>query len=204
VTVRPFIVGLAGGTASGKSTIAEAAARALDAVLLQHDRYYRDAPDPASHDFDSPEALETSLLVQHLDALRAGRGVDAPVYDFAVHRRSSRHERIEPASVVIVDGILVLADPGVVARCDLTVYVHADDDLRLARRIIRDVAQRGRTAEGVIRQWLTTVRPAHRRWIEPCRDAAMLVLDGEANPALSVGRLVDAIAGRSAGGVAGG
>jgi uridine kinase len=116
--------------------------------------------------------------------------VDLPVYDFAVHRRTSAVERAEATPVILLEGILVLADPALRACFDLAVYVHADDDVRLARRILRDVAERGRRFEDVIRQWLNTVRPAHRRFIAPSRDHAALVLDGEADPRFSAEELV--------------
>ncbi len=191
--MRPFIIGVAGGTASGKTTLTSLAAARLDALVLTHDRYYLDAPDPSLHDFDHPYALETPLLCAHLAALREGRAAEVPVYDFATHSRLPRTDRIEPREVLFVEGILVMADPALRAAFDFTVYVHADDDVRLARRIRRDTAERGRTWDDVLRQWFHTVRPAHKRWVAPASETADLVLDGERAIDGEVNRLVHAI-----------
>ncbi|MBM4390903.1 MAG: uridine kinase [Deltaproteobacteria bacterium] len=194
--MRPFIVVVAGGTASGKTTIAHHAASILGATVIGHDRYYRDVADPQNHDFDHPDSLDTSLLVQHIDALHQGRDVELPVYDFAVHARRAVAETVHPRPIMVVEGILTLADPAVAERADLAVFVHADDDVRLARRIRRDVAERGRTWDDVIRQWLSTVRPAHLRYVAPSRAVAALVLDGEATTASQAERLVVAVNAR--------
>ncbi len=196
--MRPFIVVVAGGTASGKTTIAHHAATLLGATVIGHDRYYRDVDDPQNHDFDHPDSLETSLLVHHIDALHQGRAVELPVYDFATHSRRNIAETVHPRPVMVVEGILTLADPGVAQRADLAVFVHADDDVRLARRIRRDVAERGRTWDDVIRQWLSTVRPAHLRHVAPCRDNVALVLDGEATTVSQADRLVAEVNARRA------
>lgn len=191
--MTPFVVVIAGGTASGKTTVAERAAAVLGAALVAHDRYYLDAPDPSRHDFDTPAALDTDLLVAHLHALRAGDVALLPVYDFARHARGPDTTLLVPGPVVVVEGILALADARVSSLADLRVYVHADDDVRLARRIRRDVAERGRTWDGVIAQWLRSVRPAHQRYVAPCRDNAELVLDGEAPVDDAVAALVGAV-----------
>lgn len=176
--MRPFIVGIAGGTASGKTTLATRLAVELGATLISHDRYYRDAPEPHRHNFDHPEALETELLVQHLDALHAGEAVDLPVYDFALHQRRSEVDRVDPQPLMIVEGILVLADARLCDRFDLRVYVQAPDDLRFIRRLERDVAERGRTVGSVIHQYLATVRPMHEAHVAPSLERAQVVLDG--------------------------
>lgn len=176
--MRPFIVGIAGGTASGKTTLATRLAVELGATLISHDRYYRDAPEPHRHNFDHPEALETELLVQHLDALHAGEAVDLPVYDFALHQRRSEVDRVDPQPFMIVEGILVLADARLCDRFDLRVYVQAPDDLRFIRRLERDVAERGRTVGSVIHQYLATVRPMHEAHVAPSLERAQVVLDG--------------------------
>lgn len=197
---RPFVVGVAGGTASGKTTVTQIAARRLGASVLTHDRYYRDARDPVNHDFDHPESLETSLLVQHLDALRRGEAIDAPVYDFATHTRTHVTEHIPAAPLLFVEGILVLAEAELVRGFDLAVYVHCDDDVRLGRRIRRDTRDRGRTWDDVLHQWFATVRPAHKAYVEPSRERAALVLDGEGELEAEVSRLVDAVRSARAGG----
>ena len=194
--MSPLLVAIAGGTASGKTTIAEAVAASTGAALVAHDRYYRDVVDPSRHDFDDPAALDTDLLVTHLVALRRGEPVSLPVYDFARHARSEQTTPVVAAPVVIVEGILALADPRLRDLARLRVYVHADDDVRLARRIRRDVAERGRTWDDVIRQWLLSVRPAHQRFVAPCRDIAELVLDGEAPVAQAVAALTQAFSDR--------
>lgn len=188
----PFVIGMAGGTASGKTTIACDFASRVGALLISHDRYYRDQPDPAGVNFDHPESLETPLLVEHLDALVRGEAVDVPAYDFATHRRQQLTERTRPRPVIVVEGILVLADPELVTRCDLTVFVACPDDVRLLRRMLRDCGERGRTLASVAEQYLSTVRPMHERFVAPCEAAAMLVLDGMGATEKAVERLIAA------------
>ncbi|MSQ01465.1 MAG: uridine kinase [Myxococcales bacterium] len=191
--MRPFIVGIAGGTASGKTTIAARAAAQLGAVVLTHDRYYLDAPSPVGHDFDRPESLETGLLARHLGALARGEGIDAPTYDFATHSRLPQTQRIEPAAILFVEGILVLAEPELRANLDYQVFVRCDDDTRLARRILRDTQERGRVWDDILRQWFITVRPAYKAYVEPSREHAALVLDGDGVLDTQVERLVLAV-----------
>jgi uridine kinase len=187
---RPLVIGVAGGTASGKTTIVAQACARLGALRVTHDRYYRNGD--ASTNFDHPDALETSLLVAHLDALRAGAAIDLPDYDFATHRRMSHTERVEPTGLIVVEGILVLADPDLRTRFDLSVFVDAPADIRLIRRMLRDTRERGRTPEDVIRQYLETVRPMHERFVQPSARHASLVLDGTRARDEEVGRLVAA------------
>lgn len=189
----PFVVGVGGGTASGKTTLAVAAAAALGARVLTHDRYYFDAPNPRGHDFDRSEALDTALLATHLAALRRGEAVEAPVYEFATHRRAATTERIEPGEVLVVEGILVLAEPALAPQYDLAAYVECADDIRLARRIRRDTRDRGRQWQDVLDQWFATVRPAHIRHLPASRARADLFLDGEGDLAEQTGRLVEAV-----------
>lgn len=188
-----MIVGIAGGTASGKTTIARLAAERLGATLLAHDRYYLDAH--AHTNFDHPDALETARLVEDLDRLRAGLVAEVPVYAFATHTRAG-FEPIRPSPVVIVEGILALSDPDLRARFDLAVFVRCAADVRLIRRVRRDVAERGRTVESVFAQYLATVRPMHDRFVEPTAGFAQLVLDGEGEVEGEVGRLVERVGGR--------
>lgn len=175
----PFLALIGGGTASGKSTIARLVAERTGALHLCHDRYYKDVAQPVGHNYDHPDALDTTRLVEDLTQLAQGRPAELPVYDFPTHRRQAHTERVEPRPLVLVEGILVLADPRLRAMAHAAVYVHAADDLRLARRILRDVVSRGRDATGVIQQYLSTVRPMHQRFVEPCREAADLVVSGE-------------------------
>lgn len=194
---KTLVVGLAGGTASGKTTIARTVERRWPGLLsIAHDRYYHTVPDPSHHNYDHPSALDSALLCEHLDLLLDGRPADLPVYDFATHTRTERRERVEPAEVVLVEGILVLADPRLRKRFHLTVYVHAPDDVRLMRRIRRDAVERARSVESVLHQYETTVRPMHLEYVAPCWERADLVLDGEADIQSEADRLARAIRSR--------
>lgn len=193
----PRIVGLAGGSGSGKTTVTRALMERLGerAVLLQQDWYYRDqAGVPLEErgrvNYDHPEAQETSLLVEHIEVLRAGQAIEAPQYDFATHTRSSATVHVAPCPFIVVEGINALAHEGLRALCDLTVFVDAPADIRFIRRLQRDVAERGRTPESVITQYLDQVRPMHERYVEPCRNAADLVLSGETSVEESVERIL--------------
>jgi uridine kinase len=188
------LVVVAGGTASGKSTAARtAAARIPGSVLIAHDRYYHDIPEPRGHNFDHPEALDTALLVDHLRALRAGQRAPLPVYDFAAHARTDTVEWVEPAPVVVVEGILTLAYGPLAELADLRIYVDTPDDVRLVRRIRRDIRERGRTVESVLDQYLATVRPMHERFVAPSRERADVVLCGGAPMELVAGAMERAI-----------
>lgn len=189
--MRPFVVGIAGGTASGKTTLAELAAARTGAALVTHDRYYFDAH--AHTNFDHPDALDTAGLVAHLDALRAGEPVELPVYHFPTHKRLPVTERLEPRRLVIVEGILVLASAELRRRFDLAVFVRAAADVRLARRVRRDIAERGRDVESVLDQYLRTVRPMHEAFVEPSAAHAELVLDGEGELDGELARLLAAL-----------
>jgi uridine kinase len=180
----PIVVGVAGGTGSGKTTVVRRMVETLgdrQVSVLEQDRYYRDHPalrleERASLNFDHPQALETELMVAHVDALRQGRAVEAPIYDFAIHARDQATDRIEPRQAVIVEGILVLADAQLRALMDVKVFVQTDDDTRFIRRLRRDVAERGRTVESVIDQYLTTVKPMHLEFVEPSRRYADVIV----------------------------
>jgi uridine kinase len=195
---RPvLLVGLAGGTASGKTTISRTLTGRWPGMLcIAHDRYYHTVPDPSRHNYDHPSALDSGLLCEHLDRLAAGEPVDLPEYDFATHRRREQTERAQPAEVVLVEGILVLADARLARRLHLKVFVHAPDDVRLMRRIRRDAVERARSVESVLHQYENTVRPMHLRYVAPCRALADLVLDGEAPIDEEAARLEQAIRAR--------
>lgn len=180
----PFVVGIAGGSGSGKSTVVAALVDGLapePVVHLPHDRYYRDLSGlpreaRARENFDHPDALETSLLVRHLDELRAGRPVVPPSYDFTRHARRTGSDVVGPARLIVVEGVLVLAEPDLRERMDLRVFVDADADLRLARRLARDRAERGRSTASILEQYEATVRPMHLAFVEPSRHHAHLIL----------------------------
>jgi len=194
--MSPFLVVIAGGTASGKSTAASRAAEQLGALLISHDRYYLDVEEPRGHNYDHPDALDTSRLVADLQGLLAGRPTGLPVYDFPTHRRQAHAEVVEPSEIILVEGILTLADRRVAELAALSVYVDAPDDIRLARRIRRDVVSRGRSVEGVLDQYLATVRPMHNQFVAPCAGVADLVLSGIAPIEQVVGQLVAAVRAR--------
>ena len=193
---RPFLIGVAGGSSSGKTTVAERLAELAGTdhlALLKLDSYYVDLSDrPLSDreafDFDHPDAFDWPLLNDHLAALSAGASVPVPVYDYVQYNRSGDVKLVHPAPIVVVEGILVLWEPTLRERFDLKVFVDTDADIRLIRRLRRDASERGRSAESVIEQYLTTVRPAHEQFIEPSkRHADVIVPQGGLNrPALDV------------------
>ncbi|MBK9647950.1 MAG: uridine kinase [Deltaproteobacteria bacterium] len=178
---RPFVVVISGGTASGKTTIAQALAARLGdrALLVSHDRYYRDVADPLDHNYDEPGALDTALLVEHLRALREHQPVTLPIYHFPIHRRLPEVETVSPRPVILIEGLFVLGDPAVRAQADLMVFVEAESDLRLARRLRRDVIERGWNIEQVLTRYMRDVREGYRRFIRPSRAYANVILDGE-------------------------
>lgn len=187
---RPLFIGLAGGSGSGKTTIAEELVDRLAGrvTILHHDAYYRNRVDLSFEErtkvnYDHPDSLETELLIAHLESLRSGQAIDHPLYDFAQHLRSEETEQIEPARVVIVEGILVLSDPRLRSELDLKIFVDTDPDLRLARRIERDINERGRTVDSVIQQYFSTVRPMHIEFVDPSRRYADLIIPEGFNPA---------------------
>lgn len=194
----PLVVGIAGGSGSGKTTVVREIVRGVapePVGVLHHDAYYRDrsglpAEERASLNFDHPDALDTALLASHLDALRLGSPVDVPIYDFESHTRRTKCLRIEPARLIVVDGLLVLADPAVRDRLDLKVYVDTAPDVRFIRRLERDLAERGRSVEDVVRQYLTSVRPMHLGHVEPSRRHADVIIEGGGYNREAVGRLV--------------
>ncbi len=199
---RPLFIGLAGGSGSGKTTIAEEVVDRFggEVALLSHDAYYRDRRDLTFEErtrvnYDHPDSLETELLVEHLSKLRLGEVIEHPVYDFSEHLRSSETIRIEPAPVVVVEGILVLAEASVRSELDLKIFVDTDPDLRLARRLERDIAERGRSVESVIGQYFKTVRPMHLEFVEASRRYADLIIPEGFNPA-AVATLVELIRSR--------
>jgi len=193
---RPFLIGVAGGTCSGKTTISEKLAELAgdeNVSLIKLDSYYvaRDheaLEQRALSNYDHPDAFDWVLLNDHLAALTAGATVPVPVYDYAMHTRSIDVRMVRPSRIVVVEGILVLYDPPLRDRFDLKVFVDTDADIRLIRRLARDVAERGRTPESIVAQYLATVRPSHEQFIEPSKRHADVILpDGGMNePALDV------------------
>ena len=195
---RVYVVGIAGGTGSGKTTLANAfvARMGPDRVtVLAHDAYYRDlahlpVAERARVNFDHPDALETPLLIQHLDVLRSGQAIGMPVYDFSTHtRRLDTAIQVPSRPVILVEGILVLADADLRACLDLKVFVDADADLRLIRRLRRDTQERGRGPASVMDQYRATVRPMHDRFVAPSTQHADVIVPGTGSYAVAVGLL---------------
>jgi len=178
------VLGVAGGTGSGKTTVADAIVARIGAdriALLQHDSYYRDLAGWSReallhHNFDHPDALESQLLADHIRDLKAHRAVEVPIYDFTVHARTGRTRRVEPRGVVLVEGILIFVEPVLRELFDIKIFVDTDADLRFIRRLRRDLTERGRAVENVIGQYLETVRPMHLEFVEPSKRWADLII----------------------------
>ena len=186
----PIIIGIAGGTGSGKTTIANVILARVGAehiAFLPHDAYYKDIRDlpRAQRDlinFDHPASLETKLLVEHLRVLKQGTTVETPIYDFTKHARTEETHRVEPQTVILVEGILVFAEPALREIFDVKIFVDTPPDIRFIRRLQRDILERGRTVESVIQQYETTVRPMHLEFVEPSkRHADVIIPEGGLN-----------------------
>lgn len=189
-----FVIGIAGGTGSGKTTIARAIAAALAAehvTTLEHDWYYRDRSDlsfdeKSQLNFDHPDSLETSLLVEHVSALKNGRAVEVPGYDFKTHARTAETRRVEPKPVLIVEGILVFVEPALRELMNVKIFVDTDADIRLMRRIRRDIEHRGRTFQQIREQYYKTVRPMHLAFVEPSKRWADVLIPEGGNNAVAL------------------
>lgn len=178
------VIGVAGGSGSGKTTVVRRIVDSLgndQVTVLEHDRYYRDRSDlrleeRAAMNYDHPDSLETDLMVRHLEALRSGSAVEVPVYDFARYARVAATDLAQPRRAIIVEGILIFTDAALRSLLDVKVFVDADDDIRFIRRLRRDVAERGRTMESVIEQYLNTVKPMHLDFVEPSKRYADIIV----------------------------
>jgi uridine kinase len=192
------VLGIVGGSGSGKSTLARAVRDALGpdrCALLRQDSYYRDlsrlpVADRAATNFDAPAAVELDLLADHLRALARGEAIRPPVYDMATHTRRGEDAAVRPAEHVAIEGLLLAASPPLADAIDVLVFVDLPDEARLARRIARDVSDRGRTEEEVRRRWATDARPMHERWVGPARASADLVARGDAPLAETVAEIL--------------
>lgn len=179
-----LIIGIAGGTGSGKTTVARKLVESLpegEAGLVQHDWYYRDLRHMSYEDrrevnFDEPAALDNELLMQHLTALKRGETIECPQYDYTTHLRAAATVLMEPRRIIVVEGILLFAIAGLRDRFDLRIYIDTDDDIRLMRRIKRDILTRGRDIESIQSQYYQTVRPMHRLYVAPSKDYAHLII----------------------------
>src|SRR5436309_10391774 len=195
-----MIIGMSGGTGSGKTTVANRIPEALSAsevVFIQQDSYYRNLKDlPLDYrqvaNFDHPDALDNDLLVNHIRKLKAGEPIELPIYDFKAHTRLNETRVVEPKPIVIVEGILIFADPRLLEQLDIKVFVDTPDDIRFIRRLRRDIAERGRTLDSVIEQYVATVRPMHIQFVESSkRFANVIISEGGHNLAI-----IDLISGK--------
>jgi uridine kinase len=183
---RPLILGIAGGSGAGKTTVVNEIVNRMDVddiSVIQHDSYYLDrshmtAEERRNVNYDHPDSLDTQLLIRHLTALRDGQAVEAPIYDFTTHTRTSQTVLVEPRSVIIVEGILILVDEVLRRLLDMKVFVNTEPDLRLMRRMTRDVTERGRSLPSVVEQYVNTVRPMHLEFVEPSKRYADTIISG--------------------------
>jgi uridine kinase len=183
-TTTPIVIAIAGGSGSGKTTVANVILERVGAdriAYLPHDAYYRDLDDlrPAQKsqiNFDHPDSLETDLFIQHIQQLKASNPIELPVYDFALCKRTDRTIHIEPQRVIVVEGILIFAEPALRELFDVKIFVDTDPDIRFIRRLERDIVERGRTTENVIHQYMQTVRPMHLEFVEPSKRYADVII----------------------------
>ena len=185
-STKPFVMGIGGGSGSGKSTIVQELKEQLGPEkmsVLHHDAYYRHRPELTIEErhkinFDHPDSLETQLMVKHLDQLISGKNVNIPIYDFEQHLRSSKTKQVAPCPILIIDGILVLNETKLREKMNLIVFVDVPPDLRFIRRLERDLCERGRSVESVTTQYLSTVRPMHEKFVEPSKQYADILIPG--------------------------
>jgi uridine kinase len=188
----PLVIGIAGGSGSGKTTVAQEILQRVGPAriaFLQHDSYYKDLSglpptQRAEVNFDHPNSLETDLLIQHIAALRDGKAVEVPIYNFSTHSRTDRTFTVQPRGVILVEGILIFTEAALREMFNVKIFVDTDSDMRFIRRLQRDLAERGRTTESVIKQYQSTVRPMHLEFVEPSkRYADMIIPEGGFNTA---------------------
>lgn len=194
-----IVIGIAGGTASGKTTVAKKLHRAFDqSVILSHDYYYKSREDldfeaRCKLNYDHPDSLDTDLLVQHLQALKQGKSITHPTYDFVNHRRNEQWQSTDSADVIIVEGILIFTNKELCDLCDIKLFVDADADERFIRRLTRDVKKRGRTMDSVIEQYLSTVKPMHEQFVEPTKSKADLIIPQGGHNTIAISMIIDGV-----------
>ena len=196
--MNTIIIGIAGGTGSGKTTLTERLRDHFgqnEVSVINHDSYYKrhdELPyaERCKLNYDHPDSFDTELMVQHLQALRRGEAVEVPVYNYAIHNRSDQTITVRPAPVIIVEGILIFASPELCELMDLKVFVDTDADVRILRRIVRDVKARGRTLDSVVTQYLTTVKPMHEQFVEPSKRKADLIIPEGGKNAVALDMLI--------------
>ena len=196
--LKPLFIGIAGGSGSGKSTVAHKVADALSwasVAFLDMDAYYRDhshltLDERRRVNWDHPETFDYDLLLSHVEQLQAGRAIEKPVYDFLTHTRAAESRHVESADVVVLDGILLFVDARIRDLCDIKVFVDADADVRLIRRVRRDMAARGRPLDEILEQYLTTVRPMHQEFVEPSKRYADVIVPRGGHNAIAIEMIV--------------
>jgi uridine kinase len=201
MSLGPVVIGVAGGSGSGKTTVVRRIVESLgndQVTVLEHDRYYRDRSDlrleeRAALNYDHPDSLETDLMVRHLEALRRGEPVEVPVYDFTRYARIAATDTAQPRRAIIVEGILIFTDAALRRLLDVKVFVDADDDIRFIRRLRRDVADRGRTMDSVIEQYQNTVKPMHLEFVEPSKRYADIIVPQGGHNLVAIGMLLTLI-----------
>ena len=206
MTQQTFVIGVAGGSGSGKTTVVRRIVESIgddQVTVLEHDRYYRDRNDlrleeRAALNYDHPDSLETDLLVRHVEALRAGETVNVPVYDFARHARQPDTRTVPPRRALIVEGILIYTDAALRRLMDVKVFVDTDDDTRFIRRLQRDISERGRTVQSVIDQYLGTVKPMHLEFVEPSKRYADIIIPQGGHNAVAIDMVLTLIRGLTA------
>jgi len=184
-----LIIGIAGGTGSGKTTLTSRLKERFgnDVSVISHDNYYRSQDDipfeeRVKTNYDHPDSFETDLLISHLEQLRKGYSIECPIYSFSEHTRTKQTRKINPTKVIIVEGILIFQNPELLNMINIRIYVDTDPDVRILRRILRDVKERGRSLDSVVTQYLSTVKPMHEQFVEPSkRNADIIVLEGGYN-----------------------
>lgn len=196
-----LVIGIAGGTGSGKTSVTNNILDRLDkshVTVIQHDSYYRDLSvhgglPPEKVNFDHPDSLETDLLVAHVQALRSGKAIDQPIYNFTTHRRMQDTRRVEPREILIIDGILIFVDRALRDLMDIKIFVDTDADERLIRRIRRDIMERGRSVESVMYQYMETVKPMHLDFVEPSKHWADIIIPRGAENKVAIDMVVSKI-----------
>jgi uridine kinase len=200
-SMKSLVIGIAGGTGSGKTTVTNAILDKLDRsrmLVIQHDSYYKDISThggrpPEKVNFDHPDSLETDLLIRHIRELRSGRSVEQPVYNFTTHRRLDSTRILEPKEIIILDGILIFVNKELRDLMDIKLFVDTDADERLIRRIRRDILERGRSVESVMQQYMTTVKPMHLEFVEPSKHWADIIIPRGAENTVAIDMVVTKI-----------
>ena len=198
---KPILICIAGGSASGKTTLVNEIAEAFenqDIVILKHDDYYRDQShlsleERKNTNYDHPSSLENEILIKHLKDLLNNKSINKPIYDFVIQTRSDKYEKVNPAKVIILDGILVLEDSRIRDLADIKVFVECDEDIRLIRRIRRDMIERGRSFDGIIKQYLTTVKPMYHSFVSPSKRYADILIPNDFSHNVATDLLIEKI-----------